>query len=322
MRRIITAAILLVALAMSAWAGFDEGMAAYERGDYATAAREFRPLAEQGQATAQSKLGSMYYHGHGVRQDYAQAARWFRKAAEQGYVLDQNNLGGMYDNGWGVTQDHTEAVRWYRKAAEQGHARSQFKLGFMYEKGRGVPQDYVQAHKWINLAASRAENGEVRDAAAKVRDIVAADMTSTQIAEAQRLARAWRPSQPTYVSRRVPEPEPPASAPRLAGGVPPQNRHGVAVIIGNKDYRTPDVPDVSFAHRDAKAIKRYVIGTLGFRERNVIDLRDATQTEIERAFGNERSHKGELWRLLREGKSDVPPRRCPVTRHPRYPTPR
>ena len=83
------------------------------------------------------------------------------------------------------------------------------------------------------------------------------------------------------------------------------NRHGVAVIIGNKGYRAPDVPDVSFAHRDADAIKRYVTRTLGFRERNVIDLRDATLAKIERAFGNERSHKGERWRLLREGKSDV-----------------
>ena len=59
------------------------------------------------------------------------------------------------------------------------------------------------------------------------------------------------------------------------------------MIIGNKDYRTPDVPDVSFAHRDADAIKRYVTGTLGFRARNIIDLRDATLAEIERAFGNE-----------------------------------
>ena len=93
--------------------------------------------------------------------------------------------------------------------------------------------------------------------------------------------------------------------PLAATAATSENRHGVAVIVGNKDYRTPDVPDVSFAHRDADAIKRYVTGTLGFRERNVIDLRDATQAQIERAFGNERSYKGELWRLLREGKSDV-----------------
>ena len=84
-----------------------------------------------------------------------------------------------------------------------------------------------------------------------------------------------------------------------------ENPDGVAVIIGNKAYTHPDVPQVSFAHRDADAIKRYVIETLGFRERNVIDLRDATQAEIEGVFGNERSYKGDLWRRVRKGRSDV-----------------
>ena len=84
-----------------------------------------------------------------------------------------------------------------------------------------------------------------------------------------------------------------------------QNKDAVAVIIGNKVYQHNDVPEVSFAHRDADAIKRYVIEILGFRERNVIDLRDATQAQIEGAFGNERSHKGALWRTYREDRSDI-----------------
>lgn len=69
-----------------------------------------------------------------------------------------------------------------------------------------------------------------------------------------------------------------------------ENPYGIAVIIGNKNYTHPDVPEVSFAHRDADAIKRYVIETLGFRERNIIDLRDATQSETEGVFGNERDY--------------------------------
>ena len=72
MKRIISAAVLLVALAASAWAGYDEGLAAYNRGDYATALREWRPLAEQGDANAQYNLGLMNYHGRGVPQDYTQ----------------------------------------------------------------------------------------------------------------------------------------------------------------------------------------------------------------------------------------------------------
>ncbi len=64
--RVVAIAILLSLLATPAWAGFAEGLAAYKRGDYATALREFRPLAEQGDATAQSVLGNIYGEGLGV----------------------------------------------------------------------------------------------------------------------------------------------------------------------------------------------------------------------------------------------------------------
>ena len=84
-------------------------------------------------------------------------------------------------------------MKWYRKAAEQGVALAQYNLGFMYSKGRGVPQDYVQAHMWYNLAASRLPPGTGRDMTVKNRDKAAKYMTPAQIAEAQRLAREWKP---------------------------------------------------------------------------------------------------------------------------------
>ncbi len=124
-----------------AWAGWDEATAAYKRGDYATAIRELRPLAEQGNAKVQYNLGLMYRKGQGVPQDYAEAVKWYRKAAEQGNANAQNNLGVMYRNGQGVPQDYAEAVGWWRKAAEQGHANAQNNLGFMYRNGEGVSQD-------------------------------------------------------------------------------------------------------------------------------------------------------------------------------------
>jgi TPR repeat protein len=76
----------------------------------------------------------------------------------------------------------------YRQLAEQGNAAAQYNLGLMYEKSRGVAQDYVQAHMWYNLAAAK---GEKR--ARKLRDSLAERMTPEQIAEAQRLAREWKP---------------------------------------------------------------------------------------------------------------------------------
>ena len=84
MKRVVLTVAILLGLAAPAWAGFDEGVAAYERGDYATALREFRPFANQGYAAAQFNLGIMYDEGQGVPQDYAEALKWYRKAAEQG----------------------------------------------------------------------------------------------------------------------------------------------------------------------------------------------------------------------------------------------
>ena len=96
--------------------------------------------------------------------------------------------------------------RWYRKAAEQGDAGAQNNLGVMYDKGQGVTQNYVQAHMWSNLAASRAKGVAVRDAAAKNRDILAGRMTPAQVAEAQRLARAWRPKKHVAATSSKPVP--------------------------------------------------------------------------------------------------------------------
>ena len=181
--------VLLVCAAGPAVAGpLEDGVAAYDKGDYAAALRLWRPIAEQGDASAQYNLGVMYATGQGVTQDYATAVSWYRKAAEQGDDRAQHNLGFMYANGQGVPQDYAAAVSWYRKAAEQGNARAQFNLGGMYRNGQGVTQDYVQAHMWLNLAAAKGDADAIKN-----RDIVTAKMTPAQISEAQKLARGWKP---------------------------------------------------------------------------------------------------------------------------------
>ncbi len=111
----------ILGLTAPAWAGWDEGVAAYKRGDYATALREWRPLAEQ------------------------------------------------------------------------GNAKAQYNLGVMYGNGVGVPQDEAQAYMWFKLASSTFPPGENRNIAVKSRDIIAKMMTPAQIAEAQKLAREWKP---------------------------------------------------------------------------------------------------------------------------------
>ena len=118
----------------------EDGIAAYQRGDFATALRLFQPLAEQGDASAQSNLGVMYEQGRGVAQNYREAMRWFRLAAMQGDASAQSNLGVMYFKGQGIAQDFREAMRWYRLGAGQGNVEAQFNLGVMYERGEVSPR--------------------------------------------------------------------------------------------------------------------------------------------------------------------------------------
>jgi hypothetical protein len=114
--------------------------------------------------------------------------------AQNGDAEAQTDLGDMYREGLGVSQDYAEAAILYRRAADQGENLAQMLLGRLYAAGQGVAQDYVQGHVWLNLAASRISNGEVRDATVKERDDLASKMTPDQIAEAQRMAREWKPT--------------------------------------------------------------------------------------------------------------------------------
>ena len=116
MKRLVLAIALF--LAPPASAGFDDGVAAYRRGDLATAVAAFEAEAEAGFAAARFTLGYMHQFGQGVARDDAEAARW------------------------------------YGLAADQGHAGAQYNLGVLYQDGRGVERDDVRAYVWLDLAAS------------------------------------------------------------------------------------------------------------------------------------------------------------------------
>jgi uncharacterized protein len=95
--------LLSMLVPVQSWgADFQKGWDAVQRGDYATALKEWTPLAEQGDADAQYNLGVMYQNGQGVLQNYKTAAKWFTLAAEQFHANAQYNVGVMYENGKGV----------------------------------------------------------------------------------------------------------------------------------------------------------------------------------------------------------------------------
>ena len=174
----------------------DAAFTAYRKGRYVTAVRIAAPLADAGNARAQALLGYAHFHGRGAARSDSEALRWFRLAGEQGDPDAAFHLGIMHDGGQSVPQDHAEAAAWYARAAARGHAQAQYNLGLAYAKGEGVDQDNVRAHMWLALAFARfvAEDRFSRKAAAeRNRDVVASKMTREELAEAQRLAREFKP---------------------------------------------------------------------------------------------------------------------------------
>jgi TPR repeat protein len=163
---------------------FQKGLAAFNSGDYATALKEWTPLADYGGLSAQFNLGLIYENGWGVPQDYTEAAKWYTRAAEQGNATAQSNVGDIYRNGKGVPQDYREAVKWYMLAAKQGYTVAQSSLGEMYFRGEGVLSSFIIGHMWFNISAA---NGN--ETAAKNREIAAKNMTSEDVSKAQAMAR-------------------------------------------------------------------------------------------------------------------------------------
>jgi uncharacterized protein len=160
------------------------GLDAYDRGNYKTAQRLLKPLAEQGNPQAQAKLGNMYWLGLGVPESDKSAAKWLTKAANQGDPEAEVALGKLYVLGSGVPQDYAKAAALFRRPAKQGSADAQFFMGMLYSYGNGVPKNLVKAYMWFKRSADQGNTG-ARDAA----NLVMQQMTPDQLAEAESMAK-------------------------------------------------------------------------------------------------------------------------------------
>jgi len=166
---------------------YEDGVAAAERGDYASARALWSPIAILGSGLLQEALGERYAYGVSVPKDNGEAAKWYRLAAKQGRAGAQEYLCYSYAIGRGMREDTTEAMKWCRLTAQRGDASAQFMLGLFYDYGQGHPQNYVKAHMWYNIAASHTTDDDNKQYSV-ARDEVAAKMTPAQIADAQSLA--------------------------------------------------------------------------------------------------------------------------------------
>ncbi len=163
------AATAILLAAGSANADLASVKALYLRGEFPAALSELKPLAEAGDAKAQSLLG---------------------------YMLDF---------GEGVTEDDPAAARWYCRAAEQGDASAQFNLGMMYGAGKGVRQDDLQAWVWLSLSAARAGRTGMNSDTRKALALAEAKMSPAEIGTARRRVANWRATlEPQAKGRHVP----------------------------------------------------------------------------------------------------------------------
>ncbi len=138
-------------------AGYDEGAAAFIRGDYEIAWQEWRALGERGHQSA------------------------------------QYNLGVLYSIGLGVDQNDIEASRWFRRAADRGLPAAQMRLGTAYLEGKGVTEDLKEAYFWFTLAATHFSLGEQHEQAVAARESTGAGLSRAQITEVLEKAMIWEP---------------------------------------------------------------------------------------------------------------------------------
>jgi TPR repeat protein len=195
----------------------------YAQRDYGRALALLAPLAEQGNAVAQLKLGIILSRGKAGSLDHVAALAWFTKAAEQGQVEAQFELGRIYRDGLGTRVDGNAAVSWLERAAAQdtphalgelylghqsvpqdfavarswflrgaqaGNSPSMYNLGVLYALGQGVAQDEIEAFKWLELAADTGV-GEDRDKALRARSRLAKRLTPVEVSWAASRVEDW-----------------------------------------------------------------------------------------------------------------------------------
>jgi TPR repeat protein len=152
----------------------EDAKAAIENEDFEKAFELLSPLAEEGNAEAQTCLGALYVNGQGVEKDDTKGLSWIMKAARQGYdqarlrafsihleLANQGdasalyNLGYMCLHGWGGKQDTDVCIGWLESAAKKGHDHSAKVLSGIYAEGKfGITPDEEKASYWSNLASA------------------------------------------------------------------------------------------------------------------------------------------------------------------------
>ena len=186
---------LFISFPLIAFATFEDGVDAFNRGDYSRAAREWQPLANSGDSDAARNLARLYQQGLGVKTDLIKARQHYRLAAAKCNATAQNNLGLMMLNGHGGEKDLVGAFRFFEKAAKQGlhaDADAMGNLAGMYFAGAGTQTNVIEAYKWYVLYGEYTTDVKNKQQLLSLLPQVEKSLTPTQKAEAIKRANSFQ----------------------------------------------------------------------------------------------------------------------------------
>jgi cell division septation protein DedD len=213
------AAAIAAAAAGTASADVRAGIEQWRAGNYEAAIREWRPLAERGDADAQFNLGQAYRLGRGVAPDARTSNMWFERAARQGHAQAESNLAlALFQSG-----ERERAIPFLQRAAERGDRRAQYYLGTAHFNGDLVPRDWPRAYALMRRAADQNLPQAAQSLIEMERHMSAEDRTRGR-ALAQQMAAATSPGAVVATAAPPSPPAPavrPAPAPRVATAEPP-----------------------------------------------------------------------------------------------------
>jgi cell division septation protein DedD len=228
MRKIALAALLLGIAPAAQAQSVKAGVEAWQRAEYESAVKIWRPLAEAGDADAAFNLGQAYRLGRGVPISLAAAQTWLERAARKGHLDAQTTLGLLLFNGG----NRISGLRWLRTAAELGEPRALLVYGTALFNGDGVVRDPVSAYAFVSRAAAQGL-APAQTTLAEMDKLIALEERKRGLALAQTLAKEAKepaklePAKAQAAKAKAAKPEkpaagqPPAKSPAKPPAKPP-----------------------------------------------------------------------------------------------------
>ncbi|MEZ0226538.1 MAG: tetratricopeptide repeat protein [Alphaproteobacteria bacterium] len=207
--RLLVFAILFFSLPSQAFAGFDEGKEAYDKGKWIQAIMNLRPAVEKGDARAMILLANMYMEGHGVGQDTKEAFTLYHGAAVQGNTDGMVAVATLYQTGNGTVANVPLAIGWFERAARLGNMDSALVYAIhMYQGSKGkdydIKPDHEAAYRWFKIVAANSKNKKQARAAGFSADNLVKSLTNDEVIRGDREVANWKPELPENLG---PDPE-------------------------------------------------------------------------------------------------------------------